>query len=271
MSSTSEPAGPRAQTAATAQLRGLLDLARLVRLDPALPEVFGAVARTIAQTLGFRTVAVNLYRPDTGDYEVITVYGNERARETLLHSVTSAASWAPLLDPRFRRAGIYFIPEGALDWSEQPGSYVPDLTPRADDEMAWRSDDALFAPLEGSAGRHYGIISVDEPESGRRPDDQELEVLSAFAAHAGLAIESSRHVAELGAALARHRAVIESSLDGVIAIDGSGHILEFNAAAERTFGFKAADVVGRELAEVLVPAEQPARPPARAGARHHPR
>jgi len=126
----------------------------------------------------------------------------------------------PLLDPRFRRAGVYFIPEGALDWSDQPASYVPDLSPPADDETAWRSDDALFAPLEGSAGRHYGIISVDEPESGRRPDDQELEVLSAFAAHAGLAIESSRHVAELGAALVRHRAVIESSLDCVIAIDG---------------------------------------------------
>ena len=79
MSSTSEPAGPRAQTAATAHLRGLLDLARLVRLEPALAEVFAAVARTISQTLGFRTVAVNLYRPETDDYEVITVV-RQRAR-----------------------------------------------------------------------------------------------------------------------------------------------------------------------------------------------
>jgi diguanylate cyclase (GGDEF)-like protein/PAS domain S-box-containing protein len=255
MSSISEPAGPRAHTAATAHLRGLLDLARLVRLEPALAEVFAAVARTISQTLGFRTVAVNLFRPETGDYEVIVVHGNERARETLLHSVTSADSWAPLLDPRFRRAGVYFIPEGALDWSQQPASYVPDISPPADDEEAWRGDDALFAPLEGSGGRQYGIISVDEPESGRRPDDQELEVLAAFAAHAGLAIESSHQVAELGAALVRHRAVIESSLDSVIAINGAGRILEFNAAAERTFGFGAADVLGLELAEVLVPAE----------------
>jgi diguanylate cyclase (GGDEF)-like protein/PAS domain S-box-containing protein len=255
MSSTSEPAGPREQMAAAAHLRGLLDLARLVRLESAPPEVFAAVARTVAQTLGFRTVAVNLYRPETGDYEVVTVYGNERARETLLRSVTSAASWSPLLHPRFRRAGVYFIPEGALDWSDQPGSYVPDLNPPDDDETAWRCDDALFAPLDGSAGRHYGIISVDEPESGRRPDDQELEVLSAFAAHAALAIESSRHVSELGAALARYRAVIESSLDCVIAIDGSGRILEFNGTAERAFGFQAGDVIGRELAEVMVPAE----------------
>src|ERR1700722_3832770 len=125
MSSTSEPAGPRAHTAATAHLRGLLDLARLVRLEPRLADVFAAVARTISQSLGFRTVAVNLYRPETGDYEVIVVYGNERARETLLHSVTSADSWAPLLEPRFRRAGVYFIPEGALDWSQQPASYIP--------------------------------------------------------------------------------------------------------------------------------------------------
>jgi diguanylate cyclase (GGDEF)-like protein/PAS domain S-box-containing protein len=202
-------------------------------------------------------VVVNLFRPETDDYEVITVYGNDRARELLLNTVTTAASWAPLLDARFRRAAVYFIPEGALEWKNgtESGSYVPDLSPVADDELAWRPEDALFAPLEGSVGRHYGIISVDEPVSGLRPGDQQLEVLSAVAAHAALAIESSRQVAELEDALARHRAVIQSSLDSVIAIDGSGRIVEFNAAAERTFGFSSEQALGRELAEVIVPPE----------------
>jgi diguanylate cyclase (GGDEF)-like protein/PAS domain S-box-containing protein len=49
--------------------------------------------------------------------------------------------------------------------------------------------------------------------------------------------------------------VIESSLDSVIAIDRFGRILEFNQAAERTFGYSRQEVLGRELAEVMVPVE----------------
>jgi diguanylate cyclase (GGDEF)-like protein/PAS domain S-box-containing protein len=252
MSSVSEPDGP--SESAPAHLRGLLDLARLVRPEPELAEVLAAVARTISRTLGFSTVAINIYRPETDDYEVSTVYGNDRAREILQGRISRAVCWAPMLAERFLRSGVYFIPEGAIEWDDTV--YVPDLGPAAaDDELAWRADDALFATLEGSAGSHYGIISVDEPRSGRRPDDQQLEVLSAVAAHAGLAIESSHQFAQLEAALARHRAVIESSLDSVIAIDRHGRVLEFNPAAERTFGYRSEEVLGRELVDLIVPPE----------------
>jgi PAS domain S-box-containing protein len=53
---------------------------------------------------------------------------------------------------------------------------------------------------------------------------------------------------------ARHRAVVESAMDGFVAMDHEGRITEFNPAAERMFGRARADVVGRELAEVIVPA-----------------
>ena len=39
-----------------AHLRGLLDVARTVRREPALDEVMAAVARTVSETLGFKTV-----------------------------------------------------------------------------------------------------------------------------------------------------------------------------------------------------------------------
>ncbi|HEY3729352.1 MAG TPA: EAL domain-containing protein [Solirubrobacteraceae bacterium] len=254
MGSASEPDG-RSESA-TAHLRGLLDLARLVRPEPELAEVLAAVARTVSRTLGYATVAINVYRPESDDYEISTVYGNERAREALLGRITRAACWAPMFDQPCLSSGVYFIPEGAMEWDDAVASYVPDLGPvAADDESAWRADDALLATLRGSAGRHYGIISVDEPTSGRRPDHQQLEVLSAVAAHAGLAIESSHQFAQLEAALARHRAVIESSLDSVIAIDRHGRVLEFNPAAERTFGYRREDALGRELADLIVPPE----------------
>jgi PAS domain S-box-containing protein len=52
---------------------------------------------------------------------------------------------------------------------------------------------------------------------------------------------------------ARMRGVLEAALDCIITIDGAGRVLDFNAAAERTFGYAAADVNGRDIAELIVP------------------
>jgi PAS domain S-box-containing protein len=49
------------------------------------------------------------------------------------------------------------------------------------------------------------------------------------------------------------RAVAETAFDCVICIDEKGQIIEFNPAAERTFGFKQSAVIGRTLSETIVP------------------
>jgi PAS domain S-box-containing protein len=48
-------------------------------------------------------------------------------------------------------------------------------------------------------------------------------------------------------------AILGSALDCIVSIDHQGRITEFNAAAERTFGYRRADVLGREMAELIVP------------------
>lgn len=51
----------------------------------------------------------------------------------------------------------------------------------------------------------------------------------------------------------RARAIVEATLDCVITIDGEGRVLEFNPAAERTFGYQREDVLGKSIAELIVP------------------
>ena len=48
-------------------------------------------------------------------------------------------------------------------------------------------------------------------------------------------------------------AVLAAALDAVITMDGTGRILSFNPAAERTFGYRAAEAVGRDMADLIVP------------------
>lgn len=52
---------------------------------------------------------------------------------------------------------------------------------------------------------------------------------------------------------ARKGAILESSLDCIITIDRQGRILEFNPAAENTFGYRRAEVMGKEMAELIIP------------------
>jgi PAS domain S-box-containing protein len=52
---------------------------------------------------------------------------------------------------------------------------------------------------------------------------------------------------------ARKTAIMEAALDCVITMDHTGMITDFNPAAERTFGYRRAEVLGRELAETIIP------------------
>ncbi|MEX0746026.1 MAG: PAS domain S-box protein [Phycisphaeraceae bacterium] len=52
---------------------------------------------------------------------------------------------------------------------------------------------------------------------------------------------------------ARHRAILQSALDSIITMDDRGRIVEFNPAAERTFGYSAQDAIGRPLTEMIIP------------------
>jgi diguanylate cyclase (GGDEF)-like protein len=84
---------------------------------------------------------------------------------------------------------------------------VPQGEPAADPD-AWDPNDALFVAMRDQHGSLLGIISVDEPVSGRRPSDDELDVLVALADHAALALEAARE----GAESARHQRALQELL-----------------------------------------------------------
>ncbi|MEY2428506.1 MAG: two-component system, cell cycle sensor histidine kinase and response regulator CckA, partial [Verrucomicrobiota bacterium] len=65
--------------------------------------------------------------------------------------------------------------------------------------------------------------------------------------------ERKQAEAALQSSEARKNAIVQSSLDCIVTMDHEGMILEFNPAAEKVFGHARADVLGRELAEVIIP------------------
>jgi PAS domain S-box-containing protein len=90
----------------------------------------------------------------------------------------------------------------------------------------------------------------------RRADDLKQSSLKRL--QAAIDLRESRELAT---------AIQETALDSIITIDSRGKILAFNAAAEATFGFKAAQAMGQELAELIVP--ERLREPYRRGLSHY--
>jgi len=63
----------------------------------------------------------------------------------------------------------------------------------------------------------------------------------------------AEQLAARSASEALSTAIVASALDCVIAIDEAGRVLEFNPAAEQTFGYRRADVLGRDIGKLVVP------------------
>ncbi len=53
--------------------------------------------------------------------------------------------------------------------------------------------------------------------------------------------------------LAALKPVLETAIDGVIVMDQHGRIVDWNAAAERIFGWRREDALGRDLGDLIVP------------------
>jgi PAS domain S-box-containing protein len=100
-----------------------------------------------------------------------------------------------------------------------------------------------------------GIVGAIEflASDARGADDELIATTESLGSQIGQFVERTRAEQAMHEREARHTAILDSALDCIVTIDDQGRILEFNAAAQQTFGYGAEDVVGREMVELIVP------------------
>ena len=110
------------------------------------------------------------------------------------------------------------------------------------------------APTRASE-RRRNVIGVVELYSNHvePPDEHMLNTAVSLGFQLGVFLESRRAQEVARAQRLRNAAVVEIALDCIITIDHEGRILEWNPAAERTFGHSRSEVLGRQLAETIIP------------------
>ena len=65
--------------------------------------------------------------------------------------------------------------------------------------------------------------------------------------------ERMRAETDLRRSEARNVAILNTALDCIVAIDATNHVVEWNPAAEKTFGYAREEAVGSELGDLIVP------------------
>ena len=88
----------------------------------------------------------------------------------------------------------------------------------------------------------------------RPRDDGQVKFLTSLGAQISEFLERLRSEERVRESELRKAAILEATLDAVIVIDHEGLVVEFNAAAERIFGYPRQDALGRNLASLIVPA-----------------
>jgi len=80
-----------------------------------------------------------------------------------------------------------------------------------------------------------------------------LVSLGSVANSIALGIERKRKESAVRASEARNKSVLETSLDCIVMIDAESRILEWNRAAEQTFGYSREEVLNQQLPETIIP------------------
>jgi PAS domain S-box-containing protein len=140
-------------------------------------------------------------------------------------------------------------------WLSGEAAWVPDVQdttfPRAEVAREAGLRAGFCFPLRSARGV-LGVVEFFTGEA-RELDAELLATMAMLGDQIGQAIERRRDAERLSAARSRHQAMLDAALESVITIDDEGRVVEFNPAAERTFGYEAADAIGRDMAELIIP------------------
>ncbi|MEO5887753.1 MAG: PAS domain S-box protein, partial [Anaerolineales bacterium] len=112
---------------------------------------------------------------------------------------------------------------------QQPGAHIPVHSRVLHKNGEWRWLEGVFTNLLDEPGVRAIVNNYQDITERKRDEDA------------------------LYASEARKTAIIESSLDALITMDHLGRILEFNPAAQEIFGYTQSQVMGKEMAELIIP------------------
>ncbi len=189
----------------------LTDVSYTLGHDQPLDQALQIVARGIRDSTPFRVVLMSVVELETGMMRRLTAVGiPQETLNELLARKQPLASVQQLIRPEFKISRSYFIPvdQAPVIPSDLHMVTLDVTAPAEPASNAWHADDFLLIPLENAEGQIVGLISLDDPSNGLRPDKATIEAVEVFSAQAALLISNTLRQSEL-------RSKIESLSSGL--------------------------------------------------------
>ena len=181
-------------------LSRLSDASLVVDFEKPIEQSLRAIAQNISDSTNFKAVLVSILETDSGMLRRVTGVGfPQDTLSELLARKQPFASLQQILKSEFRISRSYFIPVDRSPIIPADVHMVTLDTENRTQSMpnSWDPDDTLVTVLEDNHGQPLGLISVDSPRNGLRPDLATIEALEIFATQATLAITGSFRLTEL--------------------------------------------------------------------------
>jgi PAS domain S-box-containing protein len=109
--------------------------------------------------------------------------------------------------------------------------------------------EAMAVPVMGAAGAVAVLELFVTHERAGEPG--RMERIAKVAAELGPLVERRRAEETLRASEQRFRAVTDAAVDAIVSADSFGRLLSWNSGAERMFGWRAEEVIGRPLTVII--------------------
>ncbi len=224
------------------------------------PALLDAVARSLAEVIGDACALFGL----SEDGEVLALAAHQSPHAEVVRDSRAVLAATPMKvasRPAWQRVLLtgepLLVPKVSLE------AYAADSAPAFVDLLARTGVHSSLVVALRLHGRSIGLLALSRFRTDSGPyDEADCELAETIAEHAALAIGSARAYAaerakaDLMREQARLGALVEASDEAIIGKSLDGIITTWNHGAEATFGYSAAEVIGRSIRIIVPPGRE---------------
>jgi len=226
-------------------------LSQVHRYDD-LEDLLDFACETLTETTDWSTALVTYYFGEDVAYGAAGCPPGtkERFRESFARTTPADRKRKRGELTAFLRPGtnICFIPAG--EGPRPAKAFIPSrVTPGT-----WDPLDRLLILMRDPQDRILGLLSLDNPKSGDRPDDAEFERLKsvdAFVNVVGKIAENRFWAQRLQESEDAYRAIFDAATDGFFINDLEGRIVQVNPAGCRVHGYERDELIGTPVGRLV--------------------
>jgi len=177
----------------TRQIKELIRLGNILRAELGFNEVLQQIVASISACTGFRIAVINLVEEGSDITSPVAFVGApEESERVIRERPLTTEQMHRLMRSQFRISQSYFIPHEYADMYADLGGGVA-KTVDDYEPGGWHPEDMLIVPLFSPRQKKLlGVLSLDDPEDGKIPAVESIEMLELFANQAAIAIDNAR-------------------------------------------------------------------------------